>query len=328
MFWNTRSLNQHMSMCHNKTDRSAVFHCKRCGQYFRKAFDLVKHEARVHNIESSPTEVDSTKVSSLTMEDIFDEEFSSELFIQKSPFQLQDDQQNQDGSVTEECKEMYSEIMWNNIATHQCCHCGIQSYTAYELYEHYNSDHRDSKNNFTCKNCPDHKIFLNLESYVNHIFTMHHEHLRYFCFICYDGYWNYKTLYHHYKTEHEDYKALICLYCGKYHKSVYDIRNHKEIHSPKHKVEKKSKNFTCSICSKSFARENLLQRHMDIHVNTENKLWICETCGKSFNAKSTLINHAIVHQTEKPFVCTVCGEGTFKLYCHINRIIKQKKISI
>ncbi|KAL7034163.1 hypothetical protein ACKWTF_007874 [Chironomus riparius] len=310
MFWNTRSLNQHYESSHEKTDRTALFHCIRCGQYFRKSFDLINHESRVHNIESiQPVEIDSTKVASLTMEDIFEEEIKCDSFEQKSPFNLLEDQKNSDGTVTVECKERFSECMWNNIAIYQCTHCGIQSSTIYQLYEHYNAEHSETKNSFVCKSCPEHKTFLNLESYVNHTFTIHHEHLRYFCFICFNGYWNYKTLYHHYKTEHEDYKAFICLYCGKYHKSVYDIRHHKEVHSTKGDKLKQSRNFTCSICPKSFTRQNQLQRHLDTHVKNENKVWICETCGKSFNAKSTLINHAMVHQTDKPFVCTTCGEG-------------------
>lgn len=311
MFWNTKGLNNHYETSHERSDRNAIFHCLRCGQYFRKAFDLTSHESRVHNVEA-PQDENESKANLITMESLFKEEFELEAIEQKAAFVLPDEDKIADGSITEECILRYSGQLWNDITFYQCSHCSVQCSSVYLLYEHHNAEHPGLKYSFVCKSCPDQKNFLNMESYINHVFTIHHEHLRYFCFICNAGYWNYKSMYEHYKIAHEDYKAFICLYCGKYHKCGYDIRHHKEVHMGKMgKTEKcdKTKIFSCSQCTKSFSRQTQLQRHLDTHVKNDGKVWICETCGRSFSAKSTLINHAMVHQTDKPFVCETCGEG-------------------
>lgn len=313
MFWNTKSLHEHYQTCHEKSDCTAIFHCKRCGQYFRKSFDLTTHEFRIHNIDSVRSDETEGKMSSITMENLFSKEFNDdEEFIQKIVFPLQSVDKISDGSLSNEFKDKYRKSMWDNITLNQCSHCSIQFPTAFLLYNHYNAEHPSSKNSFSCKSCPEQKVFLNLESFINHSFTIHHEHLRYFCFICYDGYWNYRNLYEHYKATHDDdYAAYICLYCGKYHKTGYDLKQHIEVHrnAMKSTKDKEPRTFNCLLCSKSFSRQNQLQRHQETHKKNDSKVWICEQCGRSFNAKSTLINHASVHQMEKPFKCDLCGEG-------------------
>lgn len=324
MFKNMKTLNQHYTTDH-KNDDQAIKHCGRCGQFFRKPIDLSNHEINVHQVKSSRESKD-TKVALYTVEYLFEEELVDDNFKQNKEFDVPGCDKNVDGSLTEDCKNRFASEMWSEVMHYDCSDCKITIKSPYLLYVHYNSKHPDQKTNFTCKLCSEDKTFLNFEAFVNHTFIIHHEHLRYFCFICCSGFWDHKSLYRHYKTMHEEYNVFLCLYCGKHHKVGYELKHHMKIHSKTktkgEKSEKKEKSpgiFNCNHCPKSFPKKAHLQRHLESHKKNENKIWICETCGKNFNAKSTLINHAMVHMNDKPFVCNICGEGfknKYKLTYH------------
>lgn len=257
------------------------------------------------------------------MEYLFAEELANLNFKQDKDFEVPDCDKNPDGSVTEVCKNRYIDKMWTDVMFHDCPDCKDRFRSPYLLSLHFNAKHSEDRTNFTCKSCPEDKSFLTFEAFINHTFTIHHEHLRFFCFICCSGFWDYKALYQHYKTSHEDYNLFMCLYCGRHHKIGYELRHHLKIHRQKvlkeEKTIKRAANFSCNQCPKAFPKKTQLQRHFDTHKKSETKIWICETCGKNFNAKSTLINHAMVHQNEKPYICGVCGEGfknKYKLNYH------------
>lgn len=52
-------------------------------------------------------------------------------------------------------------------------------------------------------------------------------------------------------------------------------------------------NFTCSICSKSFPLQRLLNRHLKCH--SEIKRYLCTICGKGFNDTFDLKRHTRTH---------------------------------
>lgn len=321
MFWNMKSLNMHYRNVHLSADQ-AIKHCKRCGQYFRKPVDLSNHEIRVHKIKAC-REGKDIKGALYTMEYIFAEELADNNFKQNKDFDVPESDKNPDGSITDACKDRYANEMWTEVMFHECTDCKERFKSPYLLSLHFNAKHSEEKSIFVCKLCSEDKTFLNFESFINHTFTIHHEHLRFFCFICCKGFWDYKALFQHYKTSHEDYNIFMCLFCGKHHKIGYELKHHLKIHKQQlgkeTKREKRPANFTCSLCPKSFPKKTQLQRHLETHKKNETKIWICETCGKNFNAKSTLINHAMVHQNDKPYVCTICGEGfknKYKLNYH------------
>lgn len=179
---------------------------------------------------------------------------------------------NEDGSVTEECDKKYSGQKWGDIPLH-CAECSEELTTCHELNNHYSKIHPDLKiRNFICKDCPESKYFSNQESFMNHIFTIHKEHLKFCCFVCSKFYWNYKSLYFHYKNDHPRVKVNICLICGKHHKCGYDLKCHIGVHFPKPKdVDIK---FQCSKCPKSYSKKHLLTRHLDYHNDV--KSYVCE----------------------------------------------------
>lgn len=59
----------------------------------------------------------------------------------------------------------------------------------------------------------------------------------------------------------------------------------------------------CDVCSKTFANQNNLRRHMMIHSGI--KEFECDICKKRFHQKITMQTHRLTHIS--PFVCGRCG---------------------
>ncbi|XP_078324085.1 uncharacterized protein LOC111123115 isoform X2 [Crassostrea virginica] len=66
-------------------------------------------------------------------------------------------------------------------------------------------------------------------------------------------------------------------------------------------------NFTCSICSKSFPLQRLLNRHLKCH--SEIKRYLCTICGKGFNDTFDLKRHTRTHTGVRPYKCSTCGKA-------------------
>lgn len=326
LFCRTQNLNQHYTIHHHDIIGNVFRHCKQCGYFFRKEVDLLNHELRFHRKNNSTTktyrdrDIKDTKATFYTVQHLFEDVLANENFNKfYTQINIPSNDKNHDGSLSESYKNRYINTLWSNIAL-ECVDCK-KIKTPYLLYLHYNSKHPNEKKYFTCKLCSEHKKFLNFEAFINHTFTIHHEHLRYFCFICNEGIWDYKVLYKHYRNVHENYNIFICLYCGKFHKIGYELKYHLKIHNrTKHNVEGEQKmeselGFESNECNKTLSKKKLVAQNKKV----ENKIWICDQCGKKFNAKSTLINHSLVHTSERPFLCNVCGEGfknKYKLNYH------------
>lgn len=240
------------------------------------------HESTQHNVTLPKEELQRGAPQVITVDNLFEAELKSDFLDQKNIFELPEYEKNADGSVIEECQRRFAAHQWSNLkmSCHECFH---EVPSVFQLSIHYQTRHSEKKTcQFVCKHCPETKTFSNMESYINHAFTIHFEHLRYSCFICDSMHWNFKSLYYHYKADHSKIRIHICLYCGKHHKSGYDLKCHKDVHFPK-KVDESTPKFKCPQCPKFYHRKHQLTRHLDFHNNA--KSFVCEV--------SSLINCVI-----------------------------------
>ncbi|CAG0898377.1 unnamed protein product [Darwinula stevensoni] len=63
---------------------------------------------------------------------------------------------------------------------------------------------------------------------------------------------------------------------------------------------------TCPVCSKSFKKPSLVERHMRIHRGE--RPFKCSQCDKSFVQRSTLQIHERVHSNSRPYACNFCPQ--------------------
>ena len=95
-------------------------------------------------------------------------------------------------------------------------------------------------------------------------------------------------------------KTFPCTICHKSFSKNDRFQRHLTVHT-------KEKPHHCDICSKDFSQKSHLRVHIQMHNGV--KKFSCEFCGKSFGVKSNLKSHIRVHTGEKPFECDICKKS-------------------
>ncbi|KAM9301800.1 putative transcription factor Ovo-like 1 [Gastrophryne carolinensis] len=78
--------------------------------------------------------------------------------------------------------------------------------------------------------------------------------------------------------------------------------------------------FHCTLCSKSFSYQRMLNRHMKCH--SEVKRHRCEHCGKGFNDTFDLKRHVRTHTGVRPYKCHLCDKA-FTQRCSLESHLKK-----
>ncbi|XP_026875102.2 zinc finger E-box-binding homeobox 2b isoform X2 [Electrophorus electricus] len=107
-------------------------------------------------------------------------------------------------------------------------------------------------------------------------------------------------------------QLLTCPYCDRGYKRLTSLKEH-----IKYRHEKNEENFSCPLCSYTFAYRTQLERHMATHKpgrdqhqllnqGSGNRKFKCTECGKAFKYKHHLKEHLRIHSGEKPYECPNC----------------------
>lgn len=106
---------------------------------------------------------------------------------------------------------------------------------------------------------------------------------------------------------HTDRNKYGCSSC----KKIFDTKLSLKSHELKHQLRKP---YSCSKCLKTFTKKSTLSVHMRSHRKAQDKTHICQICGQKFGYLYLLKQHTFKHTDEKPFPCTKCKKGIFRIY--------------
>ncbi|XP_076673534.1 uncharacterized protein LOC143371803 isoform X3 [Andrena cerasifolii] len=209
--------------------------------------------------------------------------------------------------------------------TYICRFCGksVRNIKQHEWYHEKST--KKYEYSFSCHLCP--TKFRRRTGLDNHL-LMHKNSIK--CGQCSKGFMCNSELEDH-KISHTDQVTYICKYCRNAYSEKSCLVAHKLLaHGIQQRVPKE---FQCNVCSKSFATELGLRKHVTLHSkmfscthcdkefasshnlklhirkHTGERPYECKFCKKSFARSNALRVHRLIHTGERPYVCDLCGQS-------------------
>lgn len=120
----------------------------------------------------------------------------------------------------------------------------------------------------------------------------------------------------HIRTIHLQERTFPCTQClSKFSTKAKLVRHEMSVHVTKDKAD--VRNFSCHLCSKTFRHQDTLASHLkDVHLQV--KPFVCTflNCSRRFARQSFLDRHVRTHTNERPYECMYCHQ-TFKRSDHL-----------
>ncbi|CRK99337.1 CLUMA_CG012631, isoform A [Clunio marinus] len=139
-----------------------------------------------------------------------------------------------------------------------------------------------------------------LQKYLDrHIKRVHKRIRKFKCDICYNKFFNNKSLEGHKLNRHGS-RDHICEKCGKGFGSINMLNSHMKSHGEKSHI--------CDFCGKGFVVSESMRKHIDI-VHYKIKRFACTVCNKQFSSNSKLAEHKLEHEGIR-FPCFAPGCAT------------------
>ena len=114
----------------------------------------------------------------------------------------------------------------------------------------------------------------------------------------------------HVQKVHDDSSKFPCPSCGLVFRVQQELTEHERI------AHSNDEQFQCKDCGKRFGLLNVLKKHQLTHGDAQ---FQCKHCPKVLKTAISLKYHERYHTGEKPFTCSLCGNGYVskeKLYQH------------
>ena len=293
-FPNNRELNKHLKKIHS----IGRFQCKECGMGFPENYQLQRHFVRHSGQRNfACDQCDKTYKSAFLLKE------HKYIHTGERPYEcnklslFNTHKRMHEGRIKDrkklhcdQCEFMTPDR--NLLVEHKWGHSGLRplvcdicqkTFGKKSILRSHKLTHSQEKL-FSCDQCGKSfkcKVYLKI-----HIKTLHtHQDDRPFaCGQCDATFKKQGTLLGHVKAIHKGIKENVCDECGKPFAKLYDLKLHQQSHLDK-------RPYACDLCTNSFADQQRLRRHKEIHKVWHRNPHGCSSCYKSYIRVRDLKKH-------------------------------------
>ncbi|KAG5676506.1 hypothetical protein PVAND_006337 [Polypedilum vanderplanki] len=303
-FTRQKALESHMKHVH-QGEQEQSFDCEICGDSFFDSTSLEEHLELRHNystrIRKTGGKTTSGKVPSRSQ--IMDfEDSNSEYEPDKNTDEIDDDDDYEEdaGHICDKCDMTFknADSLKRHIKTH---------FIKSEALSDYDDSSGEGSGKGKSKIAGDANLGCNVcgESFTEALDLLAHAEIHarfqpFKCLLCGETFFEENKIKMHLMDNHRnEMTESSCKLCGKQCRDQRSLIKHSWEHS-------REKNYSCSLCGKTFHNKARLKRHIASH---RNKSVVCEICNEEFPDGRQLMNHRHSHTKSNQFPCTECGKS-------------------
>jgi len=184
------------------------------------------------------------------------------------------------------------------------CKCGKRFPTSRQLNRHMKTCTNFEEGGGKCDRCG--KKFKTQGGLRIHYAAHKRDDSKYSCKDCGKKFRKMDALELHEKTDHGGFKPHACPQCDKCFRLKDKLKLHIMV------IHEKRKPFPCPKCEKSFRTKYHLKIHdVSQHIQGGDNSIGCSQCKRKFADRDALEKHLVVHQQDKPYICSICSKGKY-----------------